>query len=113
MNSLFHSLAIFFLSMIVYGEGDFLYHGRVADNWVIGEAIYATTLFTVVLKCCLVVDTWVTRSYIFIFGSFVAFFGFLPIVMFFLILVLHLRCNTNGILSIISRTIQFKFSHVE
>jgi phospholipid-transporting ATPase len=78
INSILHSLGIFFLFMFFVRDGDILM-GRVADNWVSGQMIYAVVLATVLLKTILIIDFWVLVSAIAVFGSFLLFFLLFPI----------------------------------
>lgn len=84
-NSALHSLAIFFLWKAILGESDVLPNGWVADNWAFGEWVYATTLLTVLVKTCLIVDLWVVISLVCVFGSFILFFILFPLVNLYLI----------------------------
>lgn len=80
--SFYHSIAIFFLWRFSLGESSILPNGQVVDNWVFGEMVYATALFTVLLKTIQVMNHWVRASILAVFGSFVLFFVLFPIVIF-------------------------------
>lgn len=115
-NSIYHSVVIFFLWRFILGDGDVLNNGWVADNWLWGEWVYATVLLTVLLKTCLIIDTWVVLSYICVFGSFIAFFIIFPLVYIthFLIIVHDSWCYVVWRqISSISRTLQLEFGDVE
>jgi phospholipid-transporting ATPase len=79
-ESIIHSVMIFFLWTVAYGEAVILTDGRSADNWAFGQMVYATVLFTVLIKTCLTIYNWVNFSFFAVFGSFVAFFVLFPIV---------------------------------
>jgi len=54
--------------------------GRAIDNWAFGIMIYTSDLLTVMLKACLVVDTWVVLTMLAVFGSFFIYFVlFIPV----------------------------------
>ncbi|KAJ3324656.1 hypothetical protein HDV06_006549 [Boothiomyces sp. JEL0866] len=78
LNSFFHSLVIFYFWAFVIGNGDILIGGRDVDNWVFGIYVYASTLVTVIIKHCLVVDIFVGATFIAFAGSLAAYFVIFP-----------------------------------
>ncbi|KAJ2992991.1 hypothetical protein HDV02_002716 [Globomyces sp. JEL0801] len=68
-NSVFHSLCVFYLWAFIYKDGDILADGRTSDNWVFGIMVYCTTLLTVLIKHCLITDSFVWLTTVSIFGS--------------------------------------------
>jgi phospholipid-transporting ATPase len=79
-TSFIQSAIIFFCWTGIVGDSTVLIDGRTIDNWVFGCMVYASDLLAVMLKACLVVDTWVLLTFIAIFGSFIAYFAlFVPV----------------------------------
>ena len=80
LNSLGHSLFLFYLWTLCLGEGGILANGLTADNWSFGTMVYITTILTVLIRHCLTTDTFVIfTSYAYI-GSFFGFMIFFPMV---------------------------------
>ncbi|KAI9208671.1 uncharacterized protein BJ171DRAFT_489619 [Polychytrium aggregatum] len=79
VNSIFHSLVIYSLMKLVYGEGTMLADGRVANNWLLGQMIYTTDLITITWKAALIADTWVRYTFLAIFGSIGLWFVLFPV----------------------------------
>lgn len=67
--------------MLIVGETTVLIDGNTIDNWAFGVMIYTSDLLTVMLKACLVVDTWVVLTMVAVFGSFLIYFVlFIPVI---------------------------------
>jgi phospholipid-transporting ATPase len=79
LNSFFHSLMLFYLWTWVLQDSDILSNGLVADNWAFGTMVYVTTIITVLIKHCLIVDSYVSFTVYSIFGSFGVFMVFFPL----------------------------------
>ncbi|KAI9099801.1 hypothetical protein DFS34DRAFT_507698 [Phlyctochytrium arcticum] len=81
VNSFFHSAVIYYLwRTLVWGSGGAIASdGRVADNWVIGQMVYATDLVVIGWKAALIVDIWVKFTWFAILGSFLLFLVLFPI----------------------------------
>ncbi|KAJ3278349.1 hypothetical protein HK104_002419 [Borealophlyctis nickersoniae] len=79
LNSVYHSLFIFYAWMFVLGEGVLTGNGLLQDNWSWGEMVYTTVLCTIGWKAVLVVDTWVKFTWVAIFGSVAAFLVLFPL----------------------------------
>ena len=82
LNSVFHSLLLFWSWYFIYGEGNMLLDGLIGDNWVFGTMVYATTIVTVTTKFVLYTTHFVLVITIAIFGSLAAYLVFFPIVIF-------------------------------
>ena len=80
LNSIFHSLVLFWGWYFIFNEGDVLLDGLVGDNWVFGTMVYATTIVTVTIKFVLYTTHFVSGISIAIFGSLAVYFIFFPIV---------------------------------
>jgi phospholipid-transporting ATPase len=79
LNSVFHSLLLFWIWAYILGDGDILVSGMVADNWVFGTMVYATTLIAVMYKHLLYTSHfvfWITLSIV---ASLLVFFIFFPV----------------------------------
>ncbi|KAJ3323831.1 hypothetical protein HDV06_001201 [Boothiomyces sp. JEL0866] len=79
LNAIFHSLLLFYGWVYILGDGDILANGLVSDNWVFGIFVYVTTLTTVMIKHCLIIDLFNGWSLFSIFGSLIAYYILLPI----------------------------------
>ncbi|KAJ3271263.1 hypothetical protein HDV01_006935 [Terramyces sp. JEL0728] len=79
INAIFHSLLLFYAWVYILGDGDILANGLVSDNWVFGIFVYATTLTTVMIKHCLIIDLFNGWTIFSIFGSLIAYYILLPI----------------------------------
>ena len=98
LNSFFHSFGLFYVWCWIIGDGDVLSGGRVIDNWTFGAMVYITTLFTVLLKHCLIADTYVGLTTFAFIGSLAAFMFLFPLVsILVLILVYHCWPNHQGL----------------
>jgi phospholipid-transporting ATPase len=80
INSVFHSMLLFYLWAFILGDGDILANGTVADNWAFGTMVYSSTIITVILKHILFVNHFVFLVSIAIFGSLIAYFICFPLV---------------------------------
>jgi phospholipid-transporting ATPase len=80
LNSFFHSLLLFYLWTWCLGSGDILLNGLVADNWAFGTMVYITTILTVLIKHCLIIDSFVVHTSYAVVGSFLVFMIFFPLV---------------------------------
>jgi phospholipid-transporting ATPase len=80
VNSFLHSLLLFYFWSFILGPGDILSGGRTTDNWVFGSMVYVTTLMVVLIKHCLIVDSWVGLTTFAIFGSVAVFMLAFPLV---------------------------------
>ena len=89
LNSFLHSLGLFYLWTFVAGDSAILTDGKVVDNWAFGTMIYVTTLFTVLLKHCLIADTFMYLTSVAFFGSIVLFMFLFPLVISQLIVVCY------------------------
>lgn len=79
-TSFVQSAILFFFWMLIVGDATILIDGKAIDNWSFGIMIYTSDLLTVMLKACLVVDTWVVLTMVAIFGSFLIYFVlFIPV----------------------------------
>ena len=79
VNSIFHSCFLFYVWYFILGEGDILYLGLGADNWVFGVMVYATTLVSVMMKHLLYASTITFWVFISILGSVLAYFLGFPL----------------------------------
>ena len=80
LSSLVHSLSLFYLWTLCLDEGVILVNGLTADNWSFGTMVYITTILTVLIRHCLITDTFVVfTSYAYV-GSFFVFMIFFPLV---------------------------------
>ncbi|KAJ3272622.1 hypothetical protein HDV01_005369 [Terramyces sp. JEL0728] len=73
-GALCHSVLLFFGWMLIIGEGEILGNGKVVDNWVFGIFVYTSTLFVIMIKLCLVIDS---VNYVFAFTITVSVIGYL------------------------------------
>lgn len=80
VNSFMHSLGLFYFWAWAMGDGDILQDGRTIDNWAFGTMVYTSTLFTVLIKHCLIADTFTALTHIAFFGSPVLFILLFPLV---------------------------------
>ena len=78
MNSFLHSLGLFYFWAFILGDGAILSAGRNDDNWAFGTMVYISTLIAVLLKHCLIVDTFVGLTTFAFFGSILAFMVLFP-----------------------------------
>jgi phospholipid-transporting ATPase len=78
-NSFFHSLCLFYFWAYSNGDGDILANGLTNDNWSFGTMVYITTLLTVLLKHCLIIDSFVGLTTFAFVGSIAGFMLLLPI----------------------------------
>jgi phospholipid-transporting ATPase len=82
INSIIHSVLLFWLWAHILGSGDILVDGLVADNWVFGTMVYFTTLVTVSIKFLLFTTHFVLWITVAIFGSLLGFMALFPLVNF-------------------------------
>lgn len=80
LNSLFHSFLLFYLWSGILSASDVLADGLVSDNWAFGTMVYVTTIITVLMKHSLIIDNYVSFTFIAIVGSFVGFMIGFPLV---------------------------------
>ncbi|KNC95912.1 phospholipid-translocating P-type ATPase, flippase [Spizellomyces punctatus DAOM BR117] len=81
VNSFYHSAMVYYLwrAVVWSSGGAIMGDGRVADNWSIGEMVYATDLVVIGWKAALTVDIWVKFTWVAIVGSVLLFLVLFPI----------------------------------
>lgn len=78
-NSFFHSLFIYYCFSALYGEGQMLGNGDIANQWVLGQMVYTAELITITVKAALVIDTFVNFTAFALLGSIAFWFIGLPV----------------------------------
>jgi hypothetical protein len=78
-NGFYHSLILYYGSILIYWDDGPLSDGKIAGHWVWGTAMYTAGLVTVLLKAALITNIWTKYTVIAIPGSVAIWFIFLPI----------------------------------
>jgi phospholipid-transporting ATPase len=78
-NGFYHSLILYYGSILIYWDDAPLGDGTTAGHWVWGTAMYTAGLVTVLAKAALITNIWTKYTVIAIPGSMAIWFIFLPI----------------------------------
>jgi hypothetical protein len=78
-NGFYHSLILYYGSILIYWDDGPLSDGKLAGHWVWGTAMYTAGLVTVLAKAALITNIWTKYTVIAIPGSIAIWFIFLPI----------------------------------
>lgn len=78
-NGFYHSLLLYYISILLFWDDGILSNGQVAGHWVWGTALYTAGLVTVLGKAALITNIWTKYTVIAIPGSLVVWFIFLPV----------------------------------
>jgi phospholipid-transporting ATPase len=78
-NGFYHSLILYYGSILIYWDDAPLSDGTTAGHWVWGTAMYTAGLVTVLAKAALITNIWTKYTVIAIPGSMAIWFIFLPI----------------------------------
>lgn len=78
-NGFYHSLILYYGSILIYWDDGVLSDGKIAGHWVWGTAMYSAGLITVLAKAALITNIWTKYTVIAIPGSVAIWFIFLPI----------------------------------
>jgi phospholipid-transporting ATPase len=78
-NGFYHSVILYYGSILIYWDDGPLSDGKIAGHWVWGTAMYTAGLVTVLLKAALITNIWTKYTVIAIPGSVGIWFIFLPI----------------------------------
>ncbi|KAI9478083.1 MAG: hypothetical protein EXX96DRAFT_595572 [Benjaminiella poitrasii] len=80
INAVYHSAALFFIGTAAFVDDSVFEDGLSGGQWWVGTTIFTATLATILWKSALITDIWTKYTFIAIFGSFVIWLVFLPLV---------------------------------
>ena len=78
-NGFYHSLIIYFVTMLFFWDDLIQPDGKIAGHWVWGTTIYTCALVTVLCKASLITNTWTKWHIIAIPGSLILWFLLFPL----------------------------------
>eukprot|EP00096_Caligus_rogercresseyi_P008494 TRINITY_DN273_c0_g1_i2.p1 TRINITY_DN273_c0_g1~~TRINITY_DN273_c0_g1_i2.p1 ORF type:complete len:807 (-),score=211.18 TRINITY_DN273_c0_g1_i2:567-2987(-) len=100
INSIFHSVVLYWYPMKAYGMGAMWRNGFTGDYLSIGNMVYSFVVITVCLKAGLEMDSWNVFTHLAIWGSIAVWFLFLSLYSWVWPLGIPLAANMAGMVSI-------------